>query len=101
MGEIGFCENCDPDKFGFFDMEGIIKDLGYSNVLKIAYMRLEGGGFYFFEEDKRCMEMLNFIKDWLVSMYCEREAIVELIDENQEVMDKGAEVNENAEEAGN
>ncbi|EEF31340.1 conserved hypothetical protein [Ricinus communis] len=42
--------------------------------------------------------MLNLIKDGLVSVYCEGEAKVELIDENQEVMDKDAQVNDNAEE---
>ncbi|EEF36395.1 conserved hypothetical protein [Ricinus communis] len=66
LGKIGFCDNCDSDKFGFFNMEGIVKDLRYSKVLKMGYMKLESGGFYFFEEDKNAMEMLKFIRNGML-----------------------------------
>ncbi|EEF45247.1 conserved hypothetical protein [Ricinus communis] len=66
----------------------------------MGYMKPKGGGFYFFEKDKGAMKILKFIRNMVIAVYCEGEAIVDLITENDVEDDNDAYLNENAKHTG-
>ncbi|XP_057792989.1 uncharacterized protein LOC131009591 [Salvia miltiorrhiza] len=58
----GECEGTfehDPDRFGYFDVENLVKNLGYGSWKKLCYQIPRTQNFRLLQNDKDCMDMLG------------------------------------------
>ncbi|XP_057774503.1 uncharacterized protein LOC130993584 [Salvia miltiorrhiza] len=69
-GECEVSLKHDPDMFGYFDVEEIVKNLGYSSWVKLCYEIPRSQSFCVLQDDKNCMEMLSCLTPYIRVLHC-------------------------------
>ena len=72
-GNIDYLDVLSLDTFSYFHLERNVKII-YVGIRRIAYLKLGMGfseGITFLNDDNRCKEMLKWVREGKIEVYCE------------------------------